>query len=320
MPTTLGSDGHTYRDVPDWARLPEGWTFKEVVDVAVDAQDRVYVFDRGAHPILIFESDGSLVDAWGEGLFTRPHGLTLAPDCRCLYCVDDEAHCIHRCSLDGTRMETIGTPGVPAPRHSGHPFNRPTKVALDPLTAEFYVADGYGNARVHKYSADGQHLFSWGSHGSDPGQFNLVHAIATDSTGMVYVADRENHRIQVFDQRGNYVDQWNNVHRPCGLHIAGGLAYVGQLPTALQVNADYPNLGACVTVHDLTGKRLARLGDLVVGEQPGQFTAPHGLAVASQGDIYVGEVSWTHYGSKLAPPRVVRSFRKLEKVGDTSSS
>jgi DNA-binding beta-propeller fold protein YncE len=194
---------------------------------------------------------------------------------------------------------------------SGEPFNRPTKVAFDPQTGDLYIADGYGNARVHKYSADGKHRFSWGAYGTDPGQFNLVHSVATDAEGRVYVADRESHRVQVFDGEGNYVEQWNNLHRPCGLHIRDGLAYIGQLPAGLPVNATYPNLGACVTIHDLSGRRLARLGDMRRGEGPGQFLAPHGVGVDSRGDIYVGEVSWTEYGSKQDPPREVRSLRKL---------
>jgi hypothetical protein len=256
----------------------------------------------------------SFVASWGEGLFTRPHGLTLGPD-ETLYCVDDGAHCIRKFSLEGEVLQTIGVPGEPAPRQSGQPFNQPTKVAFDPQTGDLFIADGYGNARVHKFSADGRHLFSWGTYGTDPGQFNLVHSIATDGNGNVYVADRESHRVQVFDGQGEVIGQWNNLHRPCGLHIQDGLAYIGQLPTHLAVNARYPNIGACVTLHDLSGRRMARLGGAHPGEEPGQFTAPHGLAVDSKGDIYVGEVSWSAYGSRLDPPRTARSFRKLVRRG-----
>ena len=314
MTTKLGSGDYVYEELADWARLPEGWTFREVADVVVDSKDRVYVFNRGEHPMMVFEQDGSFVTSWGEGIFTRPHGLTLGPD-ETLYCADDDGHCIRKCTLDGQILMTIGTPGEPAPSQSGRPFNRPTKVAFDPKTGDLYISDGYGNAKVHKYSADGQHLFSWGDYGTDPGQFNLVHSICTDRDGKVYVADRENHRVQIFDEKGNYLSQWNNLHRPCGLHIEGELAYIGQLPTHLDVNADYPNLGACVSIHDLTGRRLARLGDVRLGEEPGQFTAPHGLAVDSHGDIYVGEVSWSAYGRMLDSPRTARSFRKLVRVG-----
>ena len=313
MTTRLGDGDYVYEELEDWARLPAGWTFKEVPDVAVDAQDRVYVFNRGEHPVIVFEADGSFVASWGEGMFTRPHGISLGPD-EALYCADDNGHCIRRCALDGTLLATIGTPGEPAERQSGRPFNLPTKVAFDPKSGDLYIADGYGNARVHKYSAEGEHLFSWGESGTDPGQFNLVHSICTDQEGRVYIADRENHRVQLFDDQGNYLEQWNNLHRPCGLHADGDRVYIGQLLTHLDVNEDYPNLGACVSIHDLSGRRLAKLGDAHPGEAPGQFTTPHGLAVDSRGDVYVGEVSWSAYGSRLDPPRTARCFRKLVRI------
>ena len=313
MATRLGSEDYIYEELADWAKLPEGWSFMEVADVVVDAQDRVYVFNRGEHPVIIFESDGSFVGSWGEDLFTRAHGVTVGPD-GMLYCVDDGDHSIRKCTPDGEVLMTIGTPGEPAPAHSGQPFNRPTKVAFDPKTDELYISDGYGNARVHKYSPDGKHLFSWGEYGTDPGQFNLVHSVCTDSNGVVYIADRESHRVQIFDADGRYLDQWNNLHRPCGLHIEDDLVYIGQVPTQLEVNADYPNIGGCVTIHNLNGHRLARLGDVWRGEGPGQFISPHGIAIDSHGDIYVGEVSFAAYGQHLSPPREVRSFRKLVKV------
>jgi DNA-binding beta-propeller fold protein YncE len=313
MVTMLGSGEYTYRELDEWAKPPEGWSMKEVVDIAVDAQDRVYVFNRGEHPMMVFEADGSFVTAWGEGRFTRPHGVTLGPD-GALYCVDDNGHNIRKCTPDGEVLMTIGTPGHGAPPFSGKPFNRPTKVAFDPKGDDLYIADGYGNCRVHRYSSKGEHLFSWGECGTDPGQFNLVHSVATDAEGRVYVADRESHRVQVFDRQGGYVTQWNNLHRPCALHIRDGLAYIGQLATDLVVNAEWPHLGACVSIHDLTGSRLVRLGDVRKGTGPGQFVAPHGIAVDSHGDLYVGEVIWTAYGSKLSPPREFRSVRKLVKV------
>ncbi|MFC1526048.1 peptidyl-alpha-hydroxyglycine alpha-amidating lyase family protein [Candidatus Latescibacterota bacterium] len=313
MPVRVGEGDHAFEELADWAQLPDSWSFREVVDVVVDSRDRVCVFNRGEHPVIILDPDGSFVASWGEGMFTRPHGLTPGPD-GTLYCADDDGHCIHRYTWDGQLQLTIGTRDQGAPAHSGEPFCRPTKVAVDPRSGDLYIADGYGNARVHKYSAQGEHLFSWGEYGTDPGQFNLVHSVCTDSEGRVYVADRENHRVQIFDDRGKYLGQWNNMHRPCGLSIAGDLAYIGQLPTHLEVNAPYPNIGACVTIHDLDGNRLARLGGAHPGEEPGQFTAPHGAAVDSRGDLYVGEVSWSAYGRRLDPPRLARCFRKLVRV------
>lgn len=314
MSAVLGQGAHRYEELPDWGRLPEGWSLREVPDVAVDGDDRVYVFSRGAHPVLVFEADGTFVGSWGEGLFQRPHGLTFGPDGG-LWCVDDGGHGVHKCTPEGRVLLSLETPGRSAPPGSGRPFNRPTKVAVHPRTGEVYVSDGYGNARVHKYSPEGQHLLSWGDYGVEPGQFNLPHSVAVDAAGRVLVADRESHRVQVFDEDGAFLTQWNNLHRPCGLHLAGDRVYVGQLLSHLAVNQDYPNLGACVTVHDLDGVQLARLGDSRWGEGPGQFTTPHGIAVDSRGDLYVGEVSWSAYGSRLDPPREARCLRKLVRVG-----
>lgn len=309
--TILGEGNYRYEEVSDWARVPEDVEIGEVVDIEVNDRDQVFLFNRGPQPMMVFDRDGTFIRTWGEGLFTRPHGVTF--DDGLLYCVDDDGHWIGKFTAEGELVDQIGTRGLGAPAQSGEPFNRPTKVAMAPRSGELYIAGGYGNARVHKFSADGTHLFSWGDYGNDPGQFNLPHSVCTDSQGKVYVADRENHRIQIFDDGGSYVDQWNNMHRPCGLNISGDLVYVGQLFSQLALNQDYPNIGACVSIHDLTGKRLARLGADRFGEGPGQFIAPHGLAVDSHGDIYVGEVSQTAYGNSLTPPRRLRTFRKLVK-------
>ena len=163
---------------------------------------------------------------------------------------------------------------------SGEPFHRCTHTALSPK-GDIYVSDGYGNARVHKYSPDGKLLMSWGEPGTDPGQFNIVHNICCDADGWVYVADRENHRVQVFDGNGKYETQWNNLHRPCGLYMpicpSPDLLYrrgrSGQPVTAT------PNLGPRVSIVDNQGKLLSRFGDPFAGTAPTAFLGPHGLAV-----------------------------------------
>jgi DNA-binding beta-propeller fold protein YncE len=317
MSIRMGSGRFTYEAQAGWAKLPKGWSFLEVVDVAVDAQDRVYVFTRGEHPLLIFDREGNLLASWGEGLFKRPHGITMGPK-ETLYLIDDGGHAVYQFTLGGKLLMTLGTPGKRAGFMSGQPFNQPTKVARDPKTGELYISDGYGNARVHKYTSDGKYLFSWGECGTDPGQFNLVHSVVLDRAGRVFVADRENHRIQIFDSQGKFLAIWNNVHRPCGLHIAGEgeeLVYVGELAPPFPFSQNYPNVGGRISIYDLKGNRLARLGDIRAGEEPHQFLAPHGLAVNSRGDIYIGEVSWTFRGKTLSPPRELPSFRKLVKVG-----
>jgi len=321
MASTVGSGIYTYEVVLEWAKLPQGWTFHEVVDVAVDSKDRVFVFSRSEHPVTVFDRQGNFLTSWGEGQFTRPHGMTIGPD-DVLYCTDDDAHVTYKFSPEGKLMMTLGTVHKPAPFQSGAPFNKPTKVALHPNTGDLYISDGYGNARVHKYSPDGKHLLSWGGPGSDPGEFNLVHSVCTDNDGYVYVADRENHRIQIFDSNGKYETQWNNLHRPCGLHMEGngeGIVFVGELGPQLPINKNYPNLGPRVSLFTLKGERLARLGDIRWGEGPNQFIAPHGIASDSYGDLYVGEVSYSFIGRDMDPPRELRCFRKLVRIYASST-
>ena len=189
----------------------------DVAAVGVDAQDRVYAFNRGAHPMCVFDRDGNFLRSWGEGVFRRAHGVHVAPD-DTLWLTDDGDHTVRHCTLDGKVLLTLGVPGVPKPYMSGEPFHRCTHTALSPQ-GDLYVSDGYGNSRVHKYSPDGTLQRSWGEPGTDPGQFNIAHNICCDAEGWVYVADRENHRVQVFDGNGRYETQWNNMHRPSGLYL-----------------------------------------------------------------------------------------------------
>ncbi len=305
-----------YRPVVGWGRLPDGWSFVEATSVAVDAEDNVYVFNRGAHSVIVFDRDGNFLRSWGEGMFRRPHGITIGPD-GSLWLTDDLHHTIRQFSPKGKLLLTIGDPDQPSTLQGGKPFNRPTHVAPCPRTGDLYISDGYGNSRVHKYDPRGHHLFSWGEPGTDPGCFNLPHNIATDSEGLVYVADRENHRVQIFDGKGHYLGQWNNLHRPCGLFADrrnGGLFYVGELGSDLAVNAAVANLGNRVTILSIKGEVVGRVGDRFSGEGPGQFVAPHGCAVDSRGALYVAEVSWTRVGSKEKPPREIRSLQKFERA------
>jgi hypothetical protein len=315
---TAGSGSYVFEVVEDWARLPEGWSFHEVSGVGVDRNDRVYVFCRGKHPLIIFDREGNFLASWGEGVFTRPHAATMGPD-DTIYLTDDGDHTIRKCTFDGKVLLTIGTPGKPAPLRSGRPFNRCTHVAVAG-DGSLFVTDGYGNSRIHKFSPEGKLLASWGEPGTDPGQFALPHNIDIDKGGYLYVADRENHRVQVFDQNGRFQTQWNNLFRPCGLYIdrrdtAGERVYVGELGPSLPVSQGIPNLGARVGIYTLDDRLLTRVGDGLPGEAPHQFLAPHCIAVDSYGDVYVGEVSWTMYGRTLEPPREPRSFRKLVRAG-----
>jgi DNA-binding beta-propeller fold protein YncE len=304
-----------YRPVEKWGALPEGMSFVEATSVAVDANDDVYVFNRGTHPVIVFDRAGRFKRTWGEGIFRRAHGITIGPD-GTLWLTDDLHHTIRQFTPEGKCLLTIGDPDTPSTLQGGKPFNRPTHVAISPKTGDVFISDGYGNSRVHKYDPKGRHLLSWGEPGTDPGCFNLPHNIATDAAGLVYVADRENHRVQIFDPHGRYLAQWNNLHRPCGLAAdarLGDIFFVGELPTHLAVNKDVPNLGARVSILSLKGELLGRIGGRFAGEKPGEFVAPHGCAVDSHGDLYVAEVSWTAQGSHENPPREIRSLQKFER-------
>ena len=309
----LGSGDFGYSVEPNWHTMPPGYEWREVAAVAVDGSDNVYVFNRGEHPMMVFDRDGNFVKSWGEGVFTRAHGVSLGPD-NTLYCSDDGDHTVRQCTLDGEVLMTIGVPGEPAPLFSGDPFNRCTHTALDPKTGDIYVSDGYGNSRVHKYSPDGKLLFSWGAPGTDPGEFSIAHNIVTDADGYVYVADRENHRIQIFDANGKFEEQWPNVHRPCALYISPEQhIYVGELGWGMGVQRNVPNIGPRVSVLDRRGNTLARLGN-GYGLDVGQFISPHGISVDSAKNIYVGEVSHTNMSnSGETPPDDLRTLQRLTK-------
>ena len=323
--TTLGSGLFSYEvSGVDFGKLPEGWTYREATAVAVNAADDVYVFNRGEHPVIVMDRNGKFLRSWGDGTFGSAHGVAIDP-AGDVYCTDAGDHTVRKFTPDGRLLLTLGEKDKSSARLSGKPFNRPTQVAVDPRSGEIYVSDGYSNAAVHKFTPDGRHLFSWGDSGTDPGEFNTVHNIAVDRDGLVYVADRENQRVQVFDGDGKFQAQWKNLAKASCITIGvnGGeqFAYVGEMYAGLPENpTGWGNwtgkrLGPRVTVLDLQGNVKARVGDQPIGEATGQFFAPHGIAVDSRGDIYVAEVSYSIYGSRQEPPREVRSLQKLVRKG-----
>ncbi|MCZ6892488.1 MAG: peptidyl-alpha-hydroxyglycine alpha-amidating lyase family protein [Gammaproteobacteria bacterium] len=313
----IGSGDYRY-SIESWPTLPAGWVLGDVAGVAVSDKDEIYLFTRGERPLLVFDSAGNLLRHWGEGQFVRPHGIDLGPD-GTIYCTDDGAHVVRTFTPEGKELLRIGLPGEPEPMMSGLPFNKCTHTALSP-SGDIYVSDGYGNARVHKYSPNGKLLFSWGGPGISPGEFNFPHNIVSDADGWLYVADRENHRVQVFNGNGKFETQWHSLHRPCALCKTNGtnpLFYVGELGPSLAANITFPNLGPRISVVAADGSIVARVGDEVAGLETNQFVAPHGIAVDSLGNIYLGEVSyagWPQFFPGQDLPDTLRTMRKLVRV------
>lgn len=307
----VGAGAWRYRAEATWAQLPAGWHFADVVGVATDSQGRVYVFNRSEHPLAVFLEDGKFVTSWGEGVFTRPHGITIGPD-DTVWCTDDFGHCVRQFTLEGCLLRTLGTPGCPSDTgatsidyrticRAGPPFNYPTNLASSP-NGDLYLSDGYGNARVHHFSPDGKLLHSWGEPGSGPGQFHVPHGIAVDGEGVVYVADRENNRIQRFDPRGRYLDEWTDLARPAEVFLdAAGWVYVAELGFRAgrwpgTGSAEPGATGGRVSILDRRGRLQARWGGGDEPTAPGDFYAPHDIWVDRHGHLYVSEVAWSAGG------------------------
>lgn len=311
------STGNPHFEVVEgWGKLPAGYQFKECSSVAVDAQDNIYVFCRGEHPVIVFDREGNFRRAWGKGMFTRAHSVIIGPD-EAIWLVDDAGHAIYKCTPDGTVLMTLGTPGKAAPPQGGEPFNQPTHLAIDPRTGDLYISDGYGNSRVHKFDPAGRHLFSWGEPGTGPGCFNIPHCVIIDPARTIFVADRENHRIQRFDAEGRYLGQWNNLYRPNSLARdphREGYFFVAEGGTGLTINAGVPNIGRRVSILSSQGDIIGHIGEPFGGEKPGQFLAAHGVAVDSHGDLYVAEVTFSVKGRHETPPRELRSLQKFRRV------
>jgi sugar lactone lactonase YvrE len=308
----FGTGKYRYELVDGWAKYPQGDKMLDAVDIAIDAQDRVYVLTRGNHPVMIFDREGNLLSTWGEGLFRHAHGICFDRD-GSVFCTDDENHTVRKFTPEGKLLLTLGTEDKPSDTgyvrtfdlyasistitRGGGPFNRPTGVAIA-STGEILVSDGYGNARVHRFSPDGEWLHSWGGPGADIGQFRLPHNIWIDKQDRVWVPDRENSRIQIFDTGGKFLSQWNQLIRPTDLCMdAEDRVYICDL--AERVN-----------VYTIEGELLSQWSAEGLNREQALFIAPHAVAVDSRGDLYVGEVAWTGFGIDRGP-RAIQKFARI---------
>ena len=271
----FGQGTHQYTVEENWWTLPEGWEFGWIPAVAVDSEDRVYVYSRSEHPMVVFDRSGNFIDSWGDDILKDAHGIFIDADDN-IYCTEREPHVIRKFTTDGELLMTLGTPDVPGAE--GEPFNLPTDFALGP-DGEMFISDGYGNARVHKYSPDGELIKSWGQPGTGPGEFDLPHCVRVDPRNRLMVADRENNRIQFFTLDGEYIEEWGDLLQPDTIYIDDDdLVYIAEL-------------GQRISIMTLDGDVVSQWGSERGSTVPGEFLAcPHGIWLDSHGDIYVGEV------------------------------
>jgi sugar lactone lactonase YvrE len=305
--------------------LEYGKEFTNVSDVAVDSKGNLFVMMRGETPVLVFDCNGRFKNSWGNGLFANPHGMHIDAQDH-VYCVDANEHIVMKFTGSGELLMTLGNRGAPSDtgciagnfktiKHGSGPFYRPTKVSTN-KEGDIFVSDGYGNARVHRFAPDGTLIRSWGEPGRQPGQFQIPHGIAVDEKNNVYVADRENSRIQIFDIDGNLKGIWNNIYRPTAICVNKGFVFVSELGYRAYVDnvlfePDGSGPWSQVRIFDSAGHEQAQIGG-PEGAVAGNFFAAHSICVDREDNIYVGEVVWPANESK--PPadlhQALQRFRK----------
>ena len=279
----VGAGARVYEQVEDWEKLPEGWVLGQTA-IVTDSQHRVYLFNRSDHPLIVLDRDGKFLNSWGEGDLPDAHGMFIDADDN-LYMPVKNSHVVLKYSPDGNLLMTMGdwdkpsdtgwTGNVNDPaKQAAGPFNRPSDIALD-ASGDLYISDGYGNSRVHKFTSDGKLLFSWGEPGkTGPGEFHVPHGVWVHTDGRVFVADRENNRIQIFDAEGKYLDEWGGLARPCDIYIdEDEILYV-------------PELDGFMSILSIEGDIIASWGSPL---DAGWGNGAHAVWMDSHGDLYVNQ-------------------------------
>jgi streptogramin lyase len=309
-----GCGKYTYSLVENWAKLPEGESLVDVVGISIDEDDKVYAFGRSRRPLIVFDRDGNEMDSWGEGLFKRPHGSCMTPEGH-IWLADDDSHAVFMFTKKGELLMTLGNVGQKS--DTGHrngldifeklssitraaePFNLPTGVAIS-STGDIFVSDGYGNARVHRFSPEGELILSWGEPGAGKGQFRLPHNIWIDKQDRVWIPDRENHRVQIFDTEGTFLDEWIDLWRPTHVYMdKDEIVYISELSRR-------------ISIFTIEGELLSRWGNEPHSLDDPLFVGPHVICVDSRGDLYVGEVATT-FGKVDRGARTIQKFKLLDK-------
>lgn len=306
----------TYEYCEGWGKqlfdFEDEYRVKKVSDIGIDRDGRVFLLNRSSRPIIIADADGNYISHWNLPEIGRPHEICFDRQ-GFVYITDDEKHVVYKLDPDGREVMRLGTYGVSSDtgyewkeyrtiKRAAGPFNRPTGVSVAE-NGDIYVSDGYGNARVHRFSAEGKLLQSWGEPGFHPGQFYIPHGILVDGD-TVYVCDRENGRVQLFDLEGRYKTSWTRLHRPSVIKAGpDGLLYICEC----KHNDHFEELAPsrfCIMSRD--GEVLGRIDSPYTMQPYKKYHGAHGMAVDARGDIYVGEV-----GDPLDGHLCVRKYRRI---------
>ncbi len=271
-----------YEPVPNPLPVPGDVNMGASADVAFDSHGHLFVLSRGRDAITEFDENGKFIRTFGQGLFVRSHGLRIDKDDN-IWATDVSANTVMKLSPKGEVLMTLGTMGKAGSWDEAagtRLFNEPNDIAFA-ANGDFFVTQGHtpgpgrGDPRVLKFDKDGHFVKSWGGKGTEPGKFDVAHGLAIDAKGLLWVTDRENSRIQIFDQDGNFIRQIHYAGLPCALDIGKENIFMVNGFTGQLLKLD------------LDGKVLAALGK--PGNGLGEFGEAHFVAVSPKGEIYVAD-------------------------------